>query len=202
MRAARGRVWRQLVETAQSATVAASVQREVDAYLARLGTLAFAHYLPCVSVDLRRLVVVPRVFVNGHLYRGLDIALQAHSPFAGLDDGEPLRHYFVATLVNNAAAVVERARPSVRHPLSAGADWIAVGVNNDFEWRAPFEGAGWPGHYFVMEVTRRPITRAVRKAAAHAIGGLEASLPSLTRASRFEILRQAGLTADRLVAQS
>jgi hypothetical protein len=74
-------------------------------------------------------------------------------------------------------------------------------VNEQFEWRIPFDGPAWPGHYHVLEITRFPITRAVRQATCDAIARLEASLPSLSRVHRSEILRQAGLSlenSDRL----
>ena len=79
-------------------------------------------------------------------------------------------------------------RPSPESPLPAGRDWIIVGVDEQFEWAVPIEGPGWPGHYYALELTRRPITRVVRKAVHEAIGHLEASLPSLSRAQRNAIV--------------
>jgi hypothetical protein len=200
MRAARARVWRQLSRAARTDTVGVAVQREVDKYLARLGTLVFARDLPCVGVDLRRLVVVPRMFVNGQAYRHIDAALQSQPAFAALEGGESLRRSFVVTLVDSIAAAVAGARPTLRHPLPAGDDWITVGVNEQFEWRIPFDGPAWPGHYFVLELTRTPITRAVRRAAADAIARVETSLLSLSRMRRSEIVRRTASSLEELLA--
>jgi hypothetical protein len=75
---------------------------------------------------------------------------------------------------------------------------MIVGVNQQFEWRVPFEGPAWPGHYYALELTAQPITRAVRKAAEKAIAGLEQSLPSLPKNRRSDIIRQATLSLDHL----
>jgi hypothetical protein len=86
--------------------------------------------------------------------------------------------------------------------LPAGDGWITVGVNERFEWHIPFKGPARPGHYYVLELTRMPITRAVRTAASEAIARMEASLPSLSRAHRAEIVRHAGLSLDQLLARA
>lgn len=202
IRAARRQVWRQLNEAARTEAVVVGVQREVDAYLARLDTLVYARDLPRVSVDLRRLVVVPRVFVNGEVYRRLDAALHTQPAFAALDGSELLRGWFVQMLVDSIAATIAGTRPSPRRPLPAGEGWITVGVNEQFDWYIPFDGPAWPGHYYVLELTRRPMSRAVRNAACEAIANLETTLPSLSRVHRNEILRQAGLSLRQQFARA
>jgi hypothetical protein len=171
-RAARRRLWRGLTAMARSGPVVAAVQREIDSYLARLDTLVYARDLPCVGIDLHRLVVVPRMFANAIIDRRID-----------------------------AAALMD-ARPSPKRPLPAGRDWMIVGVNDQFEWRVPFKGPAWPGHYYLLELTSRPITRIVRKAAVDAITQMETSLPSLSRSHRNQILRQAGLSLEQLLAHA
>ena len=200
MRAARHRLWRQLVRAARADAVVAVVQHEVDGYLARLDTLVHAHDLPRVGVDLHRLVVVPRMFVNIQTYRRIDAALCEQPTFAALEGGESLRSRFILAIIESIEAAIARARPSPRRPLPAGNGWITVGVNEHFEWRIPFDGPAWPGHYHVLELTRWPITRAVRKATSEAMARLEASLPSLSRLHRNEILREAGLSLEGLFA--
>ena len=198
MRAARRRVWRQLCRTARSETVTAALQQEIDRYLC-LHAFACAD-LPCVRVDLRRLVVVPRLFVNSAAYRCFTPALDAQPAFALLEGGESLRDWFALTLINGIEAAAIRARPSPQRPLPAGEGWVVVGVNEEFEWYDPIESPAWQGHYYVLELRRAPITRAVRKATRQAISGLEASLLSLSRADRGGILRQAALSLERLGA--
>jgi hypothetical protein len=198
MRAARRHVWRLLARSARSEAVGVALQHEIDQFLC-LHTLAYAD-LPCVRVDLRRLVVVPRLFVNSETYRRLSAALHAQPAFAALEGGESLRAWFALTLIEGVGAAVVRARPSPRRPLPAGEGWIAVGVNEQFEWHVPIESPAWPGHYYVLELRPTPITRAVRKATRQAITGLEASLLSLSRADRGAILRQATASLERLAS--
>jgi hypothetical protein len=198
LRAAHHRMWRQIRCAARSDAACAALQGDVDAYLPTLGSLAFARGLPCVSVDLRRLVVVPRVMVDALAYARIRAALNGPA-FAALDAGAPLRDWFAQTVVEDAAAAVAVARPSVRNPVPAGEEWIAVGVSERFEWSVPIDGPSWPGHYFVLELTRTPMTHTVRKAAIAAIAEYEASLPALTRAQRSDILRQATHSLDALL---
>ena len=200
MQTTRRRVWRQLVQVARTETIVVAVQREVDGYLRRLDTVAYAHELPRTQVDLRRLVVVPRLFVNAEVCRRINAALQP--AFAAVEGRESLRVWFAQTLIDSIEAAVVRAWPSPWRPLPAGDSWIAVGVNEQFEWRIPFAGPGCPGHYYALELTPWPITRAVRKATREAIARLEASLPLLSRINRDEILRKAGWSLEQLAQRN
>jgi hypothetical protein len=197
-RAARKKTWRELVEAARSKTVGLVLQHETDAYLSRLDTFVYADGLPFVMVDLRRVIVVPRVFVNGEAHRRIQRALQAQPLFAGLSGGDSLRRWFTFSLIDSLGGAVTEVQPSVRRPLPACDGWIIVGVDEEFQWQIPFDGPAWPGHYFVLELTRRPLTRAVNKAAADAVGHLQESLPSLTQIDRAGIMRRAGLSLDQL----
>ena len=149
-------------------------------------------------IDLRRL----QARIEHRLAGRIDDALQAQPVFGALAGGESLRATFVLALIDGIETAVARARPSPRSALRAGVDWIAVGLNQRFEWRVPLDGPAWPGHYYVLELTRMPITRAVRTAASEAIARMEASLPSLSRAHRAEIVRHAGLSLDQLLARA
>jgi len=189
--AARRRVWRQLTAAARSTPVAAPLQREIDAYVARLAAIAHARDLPRVGIELRRLVVVPRFFANAAIDRRIDAALEPQPAFAARHGRKPLRDWFIFTLIDAIEAGLVAAKPSPTDPLPAGSDWIVVGVNDRFEWRIPFAGPAWPGHYYLLELTRAPLTRAVRKATRDAVAAMEASLPSLSRAQRDAIVRQA-----------
>ena len=59
-RAARKRMWREIAEAGSDGSVIAAVQREADGYVRRLGKLAYGEGLPRVTVNLRRLVILPR----------------------------------------------------------------------------------------------------------------------------------------------
>ena len=187
---------------AGSGPVVAAVQREIDSYLVRLETLVYARDLPCVGIDLHRLVVVPRLFANAIIDRRIDASLKSESAFATLNGCQLLRDWFVLTVIDGIAAVLVDERPSPKRPLPAGNDWMIVGVNDQFEWRIPFKGPAWPGHFYLLELTSRPITRTVRKAAADAITQMETSLPSLPRSHRNQILREAGSSLEQLLARA
>jgi hypothetical protein len=200
-RAARRRLFRELTAAARSATVVAAVQREIDSYLTRLDTLAYARDLPCAGVDLHRLVVVPRLFANSITQRRLDAVLEAEPGLARHHGHQLLRDWFTLTLVDGIAAAVMHGRPSPKRPLTGGDAWTIVGVNGQFDWRLQLTGPAWPGHFYLLERTHRPMTRAVRKATGDAIAQMEISLPSLSRSERNEILRQAGLSIEQLLAR-
>jgi hypothetical protein len=198
-RAARRRLWRQLTTAACAASIVRDVQRELDAYLQRLDPIVYAHGLPRVGVDLRRLIVVPRSFPNAQAFRNLRTALRGHPAFDALDS-DPVRDWLLMTIVSGIDHAVTEPRPSPRHPLAAGSHWLLVGVNEHFECGVPLDGPGWPGHYHLLELTSEPLTRSVRKAAEQGIARLEASLPSLTRIRRNEILRSASISIEHLLA--
>ena len=177
-RAAARRLWRQLADTASDPAVVDAIDREVQAYLQRLGELAFAEGLPRCGVDLRRLIVVPTVLLNGAACTAIAKRLKQQPAWASLEGGDALRDFFITTLIGEMEAAVAGARPSPRHPLTADADWVTVGLNTTFVWRVPMlQAPPWDGHHYVLELPRDPITRAVQKAVTVKIGGFEASLP-------------------------
>src|SRR5204863_21768 len=83
--------------------------------------------------------------------------------------GAPLREFFYRRRIAEMHAAAVRAAPSPKQPLAAGQEWISVGLNSDFVWRVPFNAPAWAGHHYVLELTREPITRAVRKTVAERI---------------------------------
>ena len=189
-RARRG-LWRRLAAAARDPNVIITIQYELDKYLGRLQEFAYAEGLPRVSVDLHRLVVVPRVLINGAAYGAIAKRLRSVPAFASLD-GDALRDFFVVTLIHDLGAAIAGETPSPKRPLVAGKEWISVGLDGAFVWRLPLlHEPPWDGHYYVLELTRDPITRGVRKAVGAAVERIEASLPSLSRVERVEILRRA-----------
>jgi hypothetical protein len=191
---ARRRLWRQLVAAARDDAVATVMAREVQAYLERLGELAYAEGLPLVGVSLHRLVVVPRGLLKAAAYRSLDTTLGAQPPLAAFAGAAPLSSFFSQQVVEEMDLSIAEARPSPKRTLPAGADWVCVGLNATFPWRPRvLECAPWNGHHYVLELTREPITRAVRNEVRANIERFEASLPSLSRTERDDILRRASM---------
>jgi hypothetical protein len=200
-RAARRRAWKQVSAAARDEAVAVTAQREADRFLRPLQTFVHGRGLPSSVIDLYRLVVVPRVFLNAECSRRLDAALVALPSVATLDAGEPLRDWFVLTVVSAIDKALAGARPSIKRPLAAGDEWMVAGVDDEFSWSVPLEGPAWPGHYYVLEMTRAPMSRAFRKAVGEKMARLDESMQSLSRAERTEILRQAGSSLSELVVR-
>ncbi len=191
-RAAQRRLWRQLLAMARDETIVAAVQHEAQAYLERLSGFAYADGLPRVGVNLHRLVVVPRVLLNGAAFRGFLDQLNACSAFATVEGGAALREFFILTLIEHLDGVVESARPTPNRPLPAGESWMTVGMNNPFVWRIPLlNSPPWNGHHYVLEMTRDPVTRRLRKAVTDSVQRLEESLTTLSRDARDDIMRRA-----------
>jgi hypothetical protein len=190
-RAAR-RLWRRLAAAARDPGVIVAIQSEIDGYLGRLQEFAYAEGLPRVSVDLHRMVVVPRVLINGAAHGAIARRLRSSGAFASPEGGDALRDFFVVTLIHQLDAAIATATPSPKRPLAVGTEWVSVGLDGAFVWRLPIlNEPPWDGHHYVLELTREPITRAVRKAVVAAVERVEASLPSLSRSERHEILRRA-----------
>ena len=190
-RAAR-RLWRRLAAAARDRQVVATIQSEMDAYPGRIQEFAYAEGLPCAGIDLHRLVVVPRALVNGAAFGALARRLRAVPAFASLEGGDPLHDFFVAKVISDADAAIAGAAPTVKRPVALGREWISIGLDGAFVWRLPLlNEPAWDGHHYVLEVTRDPLTRAVRKGVAAAVGRIDASLQTLSRVDRNEILRRA-----------
>ena len=98
-RAAR-RLWRGLAAAAREPEVIATIQRQLHAYLGRLREFAYADGLPRLSVNLHRIVVVPRVLINGAAYGAIERDLRAGRVFASLAGGHAVRHFFIRTLID------------------------------------------------------------------------------------------------------
>jgi hypothetical protein len=123
-----------------------------------------------------------RVFMIG-------MALFALASLAG---GAALHDFFVATVISDADAAIAGAAPTLKRPVALGSEWISIGLDGAFVWRLPLlNEPPWDGHHYVLEVTRDPITRAVRKGVAASVGRIDASLQTLSRVDRNEILRRA-----------
>jgi hypothetical protein len=190
-RVAQRRLWHVLSAAARDEGVVAAVQHEIDAYFRRVSELAYGDGLPRASIELHRLVVVPRVMINGAAYRSIATRLGAQPAISSLEGGDELRDFFFLRLIQEIETAVARVQPSPKRPLKTGEAWTSVGLNHELVWQVPFHGPEWAGHHYVFELTREPITRSTRKAVAEKIRSFEASLPSLSALERSHILSRA-----------
>ncbi len=190
-RVAQRRLWRGLCAATRDERVVTVIQREIDAYFERVGELAYGDGLPRAAIELHRLVVVPCVMTHSAAYRSIAKKLGTLPAISSLEGGEDLRDFLFLGLIQEIDAAIARVQPSPKRPVPGGETWISVGLNREFVWRVPPQGPAWSGHHYVFELTRQPITRATRKAVVEKIRSFEASLPSLSRLERGEILRRA-----------
>jgi hypothetical protein len=109
---------------------------------------------------------------------------------------DALLEFFILQVISDLDSASRRVHPSPHKPVKAGPSWVSVGMNVTFEWRRPVLSEPlWAGHQYVLELTREPITRALRKAVQTQVTRMEASLPTLSRLERTEILRRARYAA-------
>jgi hypothetical protein len=132
------------------------------------------------------------VLLNAETYRAIEHAMLSQRSFAAVDGGPAVREFFIRRLIEDMVAAVTGAGSSPKRPLPAGGAWTSVGLNRSFVWRMPLlEQPPWAGHHYVFEQTREPVTRTLRKLLTTSIGRLEATLPTLSRLERDDILRRA-----------
>ena len=98
----------------------------------------------------------------------------------------------VTSMIAKAKAERKPDQPNFVQPILQLAPY-----NANLEYRAAGVNAPASVHereaemFYVVELTRDPITRAVRKKVVAAVERMAASLPSLSRVERNEILRRA-----------
>jgi len=189
-RAARSRLWRELKAVASDGRVAAVLTEQARVYHTVLASFAFVEALPRTTVDLRRLVVVPRSLVNVRCHamlseRFADLALD--NSRCG---GAALRDFLVVTLVDEMDRAFLASRPAVGRPVPAADGWVTVGVDVDFVWVKPYwTGPGWEGHHYLYELPRGGLTWRQRKRVETAMRQVAVALESCSRAERHETLQ-------------
>ncbi len=144
-----------------------------------------------MSLDLRRVFVVPRAPYNAWTYHSLTARLGSRPEVASLKGGPELAKYFCYELLNAVDRALLECSPSVRRPLRAGTAWSIVGVDSSLVWSVPFQrGPEWKGHYFVCEMAAESLTRARRKQLASCVKTLEAGVSDLSRFRKTAILAE------------
>lgn len=189
-RAARKRVWRELTAAAQSEQGRAALQAAADLYAKSISALAYAQGLPRATIELRRLVLVPRALIAGRARTAVTARLLQCTAFAERPSAE--REFLLETTLNEIDTAMRRAQPSVKRPVRAAEEWVCVGADTRFAWVDQYwSGTGWSGHWFVYELPRQPLSRAHRKALEGAVEQLVASLGTLSRERRQAVVQLA-----------
>lgn len=189
-RAARARVWREVSAAAKSEDGRAALQAAADLYARTISTLAYAQGLPRLTVELRRLVLVPRTLVAGRARTAIAARLLQCPAFAERPEAE--REFLLETALNHIDAAMRTARPTVKRPVRAADHWVCIGADTRFAWVDQYwSGTGWSGHWFVFELPREPLSRAQRKALDRGIEQLNEGLGTLSRERRQALVQLA-----------
>ena len=191
-RSGRRRIWRALEAAARETTVVTAIGVEAGRYMEVLASLSYSDGLPRANVALRRLVLVPRAMIAGRARAGLFERLGQSPALSELP--EAVRTFFLDQLLTEMDAALQRASPSPRHPIPAVEEWMCVGVSKGLMWMDPlWAGADGTGHVFMYEVPRAGLSSRERKALEAAVSRMAASVSSLSRSQRFEMLRAVSL---------
>ncbi len=195
-RAARNALCRQLQDIAADDRIRAIIDDQACAYPTSLASLAFLESLPRTTVDLRRIVVVPRLLLNARAHHAMDERIAEVIRSGRLEGGEALRTFFVTTLVDEMDRALAIARPTAARPVPAHEGWASVGVNLHFKWDvADWSGPAWPGHHYVYERPPGGLGRGQRRRLEATIREIEASLDRWPRQRRHETLQRAASAA-------
>lgn len=191
-RSARRRIWRALDTASRTEPLASAMTAEADQYMQVLSNLAYADALPRAHIALHRLVLVPRAMIVGRAHAGA-IARLGKSPALG-DLDEAVRAFFFEQMVTEMDATLRKASPSPRRPVQAPDGWACVGDSVGVVWvDRILAGPAGVGHVFMYEFPRAGLKRRDRKALDAAIAQLAASVSSLSRPQRTDLVRAASL---------
>ena len=189
-RAARSRIWRELAAAGKSEDGRDALQAAADVYARTISALAYAQGLPRTTVELRRLVLVPRTLVCGRARTAIAARMRACHALAQRSPAE--RDFLVETVLTHIDEAMRTARPGVQRPVRAADEWVCIGADTRFTWVDQYwSGPGWAGHWFVYELPRTPLSRTTRKALQQAAAELTASLGTLSRERRHALIQLA-----------
>jgi len=189
-RAARKRVWRELSSAARTDDGKSALQAAADLYVKAISTLAYAQGLPRSTVELRRLVFVPRTLVAGRARTAVTARIGQSPAFADRPAAE--REFLIETTLQEIDTAMRTARPTVQRPVVSADGWVCIGADVRFAWVDQYwSGPGWSGHWIVYELPREPLSRAGRKALERAIEQLNAGLGHLSKERRHALIQLA-----------
>jgi hypothetical protein len=188
-RAGKRQLTRKLWTAITSQVVREALAAECEHFLDSWTQLAYAPALPRLTLDGRRLVVVPRTMIAARSAGGTSTRLGAALGPSIPDDFKAFFGSWVLRAMNDA---IRRAAPDAKHPVHARESWACVHVQPDFVWVDPsMTGESWRGHVVMFELPSRGLRRRERHALVEAIAELGASLPGLARGTRDSTVRLA-----------
>ena len=189
-RAARRRMSRALWEAISAPAVRQVIATECEGYVGAWTPLAYAPPLPRVSVEYRRVVVVPRVMIVWKV--ASRIMARIAGSIRAADVPDPFPAFFSQWVASRMDLAIQKAGLSPRTPLHAKDSWACVGVDNEMLWVDMFGlGPTWLGHVVLFEMPDARLSRRDRQALEEAIGRLSESLPGLSRMQRDKTVRLA-----------
>src|SRR5262245_13727527 len=188
--AARRQMSRALWEAITAPAVRQVIATECEGYVAAWTPLAYAPTLPRVSVEYRRVVVVPRVMI---VWRVVSKAMaRVGNSVRGPDIPDGFRPFFSQWVLSRMDHAIRKAGPWPRRPLDAKESWACVAVDNETFWVDVLGlGAEWQGHVVMFEMPSPRLSRRDRQSLEDAIAQLSQSLTDLSRAQRDRMVRLA-----------
>jgi hypothetical protein len=188
--AARRRLRRSLWAAIDSSVIRDAIAAEAARYLGAWTALAYAPSLPRLSVEYRRVVVVPRVMIAWRI--APQITARIVSSLQAPDVPESFKTFFARWVVGRMDDAVRLARPCPQRPLHAQESWACVALDSDLVWVDPFvAGPLGQGHVVMFEMPAPRLPRRDRHRLQEAIEQLTQSLPNLTRSQRDHTVRVA-----------
>jgi hypothetical protein len=192
-RAARRRISRELRAAVVTDSVRAALAAEPTRYFKSWTDLAYARSLPRLTINLHRLVVIPRTMILARALPSLTASLNACPTFTDID--ESFKKHFCHHVLCEMEKAISRAEPSARRPIPTRESWVCVALDRSFVWIDPqWVGSEWLGHVMLFEMPPKGLDRAGRRELTAAIEQLTGDLPSMSRHQRSGLLRTA--TAD------
>jgi hypothetical protein len=189
-RAARRHINRVVWQAISAPAVREAIAAECRGYLAAWTPLAYAPSLPRVSIEYRRMVVVPRVMIVWRIASRITARLTAAFQAAGVPEG--FCTFFAQWSVARMDEAVRSARPSPERPMHAEESWACVALDADMVWvDTASSGPDWQGHVVLFEMPSPRLARRQQRALQSTIGDLLASLPNLSRQQRDRTVRVA-----------
>ena len=188
-RAARRQLTRTLTDAINTPAAGAALAVECEHFVAAWTQLAYAPALPRLTLDGRRLVVVPRTMIVGRSGGPAGARLGAA---LGPSLPDSFKAFFARWVLRAMDEAIGRAAPEPTRPVDAQESWACVHVERDFLWVDPsLSGEAWRGHVMMFELPPAGLRRRERQALIAAIAELTASLPNLSRITRDRTVRLA-----------